>query len=139
MRLNATPTILLVEDNPGDVMLVRESLPQYDQPINLLTAMDGKEALTLLSDPDFRPALVILDSYIPKASARTVLQRYHERGILVVIFTSLFSELEKHHALDNGAVDYFLKPMDLLAFGSTVQEMLDKWVFAPWERGINRA
>jgi CheY-like chemotaxis protein len=130
-------TVLLVEDNPGDVMLVQRSLPQQGQPVQLLTAMDGNEAVTMLSDPEFRPALVILDLYIPKVSSRTVLQRYHERGILVVIFSSSFNEMEKRHAFDHGAVDYFLKPTDLTAFGHTVQKMLEKWVFSPWERGIS--
>lgn len=80
--------VLLVEDNPGDVMLIRQGLRESKPPVRLLTAMDGEQAIGMLADPEFRPALVILDLYIPRVSSRTVLQRYGERGVPVVIFTS---------------------------------------------------
>ena len=83
-------------------MLIRQGLRESQQPIRLLTAMDGEQAIGMLSDPDFRPALVILDLYISRVSSRTVLQRYRERGVPVIIFTSTSNEMEKKHALDHG-------------------------------------
>jgi CheY-like chemotaxis protein len=119
--------VLLVEDNPGDVMLIRQVLRESKQPVRLLTAMDGEQAIGMLSDPEFRPALVILDLYIPRVSSRTVLQRYRERGVPVVIFTSASNEMEKLHALEHGAVDFISKPKDLPAFGDTIRRMVEKW------------
>lgn len=84
----------------------------------------------MLMDPEFRPALVILDLYIPRVSSRTVLQRYRERGVPVIIFTSTTNEMEKLHALEHGALDFISKPTDLPTFGNTVRQMVDKWVTA---------
>ena len=128
MTLTKPAIVLLVEDNPGDVMLIRQGLRDSEQPIRLLTAMDGEQAVGMLADPEFRPALVILDLYIPRVSSRTVLQRYRERGVPVIIFTSTSNEMEKQHALDHGALDFVSKPTDLPAFGVTVRRMVEKWV-----------
>ena len=109
-------------------MLIRQGLREFQEPIKLLTAMDGEQAIGMLSDPEFRPSLVILDLYIPRVSARTVLQRYRDRGVPVIIFTSAANEMEKHHALEHGATDFISKPSDLTTFGYVVRQMVDKWV-----------
>ena len=84
----------------------------------------------MLADPEFRPALVILDLYIPRVSARTVLQRYRERGVPVVVFTSSANEMENYHALEHGAADFVSKPTDLGAFGEAVRRMVERGVMA---------
>lgn len=125
------PTIiLLVEDNPGDVMLIRQGLRESKRPVKLLTAMDGEQAIGMLSDSEFRPALVILDLYIPRVSSRTVLQRYRERDVPVIIFTSASSEMEKRRALEHGALDFIAKPTEPQAFGQAVRRMVEKWAKA---------
>ena len=123
-------TVLLVEDNPGDVMLVRQGLREAKQPIQLVTALDGEQAVGMLQDPTFCPSLVILDLYIPRVSARTVLQRYRDRGSPVVIFTSASNEMEEQRALEHGAVAFISKPSDLTTFGEVVARMVEKWVRA---------
>ena len=45
--------ILLVEDNAGDAVLIRQILA-----VNLHIVRDGQEALTILSDSDFQPGLI---------------------------------------------------------------------------------
>lgn len=127
MTLTKAAIVLLVEDNPGDVMLIRQGLSDSKQPIRLLTAMDGEQAIGMLSDPEFRPALVILDLYIPRISSRTVLQHFRERGVPVIIFTSTNNEMEKIRALEHGANDFISKPTDLVAFGNIVRQMVEKW------------
>ena len=53
--------ILLVEDNAGDAVLIRQILADTAVPVNLHIVRDGEQALTILSDAHFRPELIILD------------------------------------------------------------------------------
>jgi len=61
--------VVLVDDNEGDVSLVRRSVPECDRPVELTIARDGEEALRVLNGSDLSPDLVILDLNIPKVSA----------------------------------------------------------------------
>src|SRR5579863_7871304 len=65
--------ILLVEDNAGDAVLIRQILADASVPVNLHIVRDGEQALTMLSDADFRPALIILDLNIPRISGSVLL------------------------------------------------------------------
>jgi len=47
-----TTRILLIEDSPGDALLVRQILAELPYPIRLSLARDGEQALMLLADPD---------------------------------------------------------------------------------------
>ena len=58
--------VLLVEDNPGDVLLVRQNLGREPYPINVGLAVDGEQGLQMLESNHFKPDLVILDLNIPK-------------------------------------------------------------------------
>jgi two-component system response regulator len=67
--------ILLVEDNAGDAVLIRQILADASVPVNLPIVRDGEQAPTLLSDPHFQPALIILDLNIPRISGAALLER----------------------------------------------------------------
>jgi hypothetical protein len=79
--------VLLVEDNEGDVSLVRQSLIECDRPVELTVARDGEEALLLLRASDFQPDLVILDLNIPRLSGLAVLEL--EPASLAVVWAML--------------------------------------------------
>ena len=117
--------VLLVEDSVGDVLLTRQILAQM--PIRLRIARDGLQALLMLADPAFKPALVILDLNIPDISGHEVLARYHPSNPPVVIFTSSWNDSEKTRALSMGAREYVIKPMDLDEYSSAVRGMVEKW------------
>jgi DNA-binding response OmpR family regulator len=117
--------VLLVEDSVGDVLLTRQILTQM--PIRLRIARDGLQALLMLADPAFKPALVILDLNIPDISGHEVLARYHPSNPPVVVFTSSWNDSEKTRALSMGAREYVIKPMDLDEYSSAVRGMVEKW------------
>ena len=117
--------VLLVEDSVGDVLLTRQILTQL--PIRLRIARDGLQALLMLADPSFKPALVILDLNIPDISGHEVLARYHPSNPPVVIFTSSWNDAEKTRALSMGAREYVTKPMDLDEYSSAVRGMVERW------------
>ena len=123
------PDVLLVEDSVGDVLLTRKILAEL--PIKLRIARDGLQALLILADPSFKPALVILDLNIPDISGHEVLSRYHPQNPPVVVFTSSWNEAEKARVLAMGARACVTKPMDLDAYGEALREMVQKWALAP--------
>src|ERR1700738_4061575 len=95
----AQAEVLLVEDNEGDVSLVRRSLIECDRPVALIVARDGEEALRLLRVSDFSPDLVILDLNTPKLSGLAVLERLDLKDTPVVVFSSSCNTAELRHAL----------------------------------------
>src|SRR5512132_514101 len=93
--------ILLVEDNPADVTLIREGLNEAKANHRLSVAIDGEEALDFLRhDGRFReaprPDLILLDLNLPKRLGTEVLQIIKAdanlKRIPVVIYTSSQSE-----------------------------------------------
>ena len=117
--------VLLVEDSVGDVLLTRQILTEM--PIRLRIARDGLQALLMLADPDFKPALVILDLNIPDISGHEVLARYHPQSPPVVVFTSSWNEAEKVRTLAAGAREWITKPMDLDAYAGALRGMVRRW------------
>ena len=57
--------LLLIEDSPGDVLLIREALRHGPVPVEVTIAEDGAQALALLND-GLQPDLIILDLSIPR-------------------------------------------------------------------------
>ena len=137
MRLNCVSSerplqpldILLIEDNPGDALLVRQILAESGMNVKVHVAMDGQQALQMLSEPDFAPSLIILDLNIPKIPGLTLLERWSGRTP-VVIFSSTASEHEKRRALALGARDFVSKPADLGQFTESVCGMVRKWAMS---------
>jgi len=118
------PDILLAEDNPADVYLIREALKEYGVECNLQVASDGKEVLRIVSeadDPSARPVdLVILDLNLPRHDGIEILRRLRESTILahvpVVVLTSSDSPRDRQTAIELGATQFLRKPSNLEQF-----------------------
>src|ERR1700734_2887864 len=95
--------ILLVEDNAGDAVLIRQILADGSVPVNLHIVRDGEQALTMLSDAHFQPALIILDLNIPRISGTVLLERWKSESTPVVVFSSSLNEGERARVLELGA------------------------------------
>ena len=128
MTAVAPITILLVEDDPGDVVLVREAF-EHDKVRNeLRVARDGVEALEQLRDPDLSlPDLILLDLNLPRKDGREVLAeiRADERltAIPVVVLTTSDAEADILRSYELHANAYVTKPVDLHAFLQVVREI----------------
>jgi two-component system, response regulator len=119
--------LLLAEDNPVDVLLVREALRRSSIAVDVMIAYDGEEALKLLQEPKLKPDLILLDLNIPKVDGFAVLEQHHiDDGPPVVVFTSSTNPADKQRALELGAQDYFVKPVDFHQFLDTVQEIVER-------------
>jgi CheY-like chemotaxis protein len=122
-----TLEILLVEDNAGDAVLIRQVLADACVPVNLHIVRDGEQALTLLSDAHFQPALIILDLNIPRISGTALLERWKMQDIPVVVFSSSLNDAERDRVLELGAREFVQKPTDLDAFAEVVSGIVKRY------------
>ena len=127
--------ILLVEDNPADLFLIRQALVLNEVESQIFVASDGDEALRLIHDIDSGelpcPDLIVLDVNLPKVSGFRVLERLraspkcHPRP--VAILTSSDSPTDREEAARLGASRYIRKPTQLDQFmqiGRDLKELL---------------
>jgi len=120
--------ILLVEDNAGDALLVGQALEQSSTPVHLHVARDGEQALQMLSEPDYKPDLIILDLNIPKMSGYAVLASYPARETTpVVVFSASQHDADVDRAFSLGAREFVHKPLDLDDYKTAVAGMVRKW------------
>src|ERR1700691_5068553 len=95
--------ILLVEDNAGDAVLIRQVLADASVPVNLHIVRDGEKALTMLSDALFQPTLIILDLNIPRITGVALLERWKSEKTPVVVFSSSLYDAERTRVMELGA------------------------------------
>jgi CheY-like chemotaxis protein len=128
--------ILLVEDNPGDVLLTREALRDSKMRNRLHVAADGVEALAFLRREGRHagapaPDLILLDLNLPRKDGREVLAEVKAdpalRHIPVVILTSSQAEQDIARAYDLHANCYVTKPVDLDQFLTIVRSIEQFW------------
>jgi DNA-binding response OmpR family regulator len=119
--------ILLVEDNAGDAVLIRQILADASVPVNLHIVRDGEQALTMLSDADFQPALIILDLNIPRISGSVLLERWKAQETPVVVFSSSLNDAEQARVMELGAREFVQKPTDVEAFSEAVCGIIERW------------
>ncbi len=119
--------VLLVEDNAGDAVLTRQTLAECPVDVHLHIARDGEQALMMLSNPDFKPDLIILDLNIPRIPGNVLLERYQGQDTPIVVFSSSWNEAEIEHALSLGAREFVQKPTDIQAFIDAVVGIILKW------------
>ena len=126
--------IVLVEDNPHDLFLVKEALRARSIEAELTCFSDIPEALSALRDDDFpTPDAVLLDLNLPRGEGVEVLEtvRHAPRmaGVPVAVLTSSESPRDRDRASRLGISAYIIKPHELDAFfenvGSAVERLLD--------------
>jgi CheY-like chemotaxis protein len=121
-------TVLLVEDDPGDVLLVQEAMSHDKVQNDLDVVSDGALALEYLRDPDKPlPDLVLLDLNLPRKSGREVLAEIRSDPNLcripVVILTTSDAEADILKSYELHANAYVTKPVDLEQFLGVVREI----------------
>lgn len=123
--------IFIVEDNLGDVLLVREALKESSLRFELKHAADGEEAIRAISRDRIRPDLVLLDINLPKRDGWEVLNELRSnpetKGVPVVVLSSSGSPEDRDRATRNIPSMYIQKPSnleDFLAVGKTIETFL---------------
>jgi CheY-like chemotaxis protein len=129
--------VLLVEDDPGDVVLIQEAF-EYNKVHNALHIVsDGVEALEFLYrrgryEGAPRPDLVLLDLNLPRKDGREVLEEVKAdrdlRTIPVVVLTTSEAEEDILRSYDLHANAYVTKPVDFDRFIEVVRLIDDFFV-----------
>lgn len=129
--------VLLVEDDPGDILLTREAFELNKVRNKLHVVNDGEQAMAFLRrEGEYaeapRPDLILLDLNLPRKDGREVLQDIKGdkelRGIPVVVLTTSEAEediLRSYHLHANA---YVSKPVDFDQFINVVRRIDDFFV-----------
>ena len=119
-------TVLLVEDDPGDVVLIQEAFVHNKVRNTLHVAGDGVEAMEFLRGAQ-RPDLILLDLNLPRKDGREVLAEVKGdpalRSIPVVVLTTSKAEEDILRSYDLHANAYVTKPVDFNRFIEVVRQI----------------
>jgi two-component system response regulator len=127
--------ILLVEDNPDDVLLTLRAFTKSHIHNEIVVATDGEEALQKLfpdDGPPLRPALILLDIKLPKVDGLEVLRRVREHdstaALPVVVLTTSNEERDIVASYRLGANSFVRKPVVFSDFLSAANMLGTYWL-----------
>lgn len=129
--------VLLVEDDPGDTLMIREAFEQNKLRNRLACVTDGVEAMEYLHRGDGhadapRPDLILLDLNLPRKDGREVLSEIKAdaglRAIPVVVLTTSQAEEDILRSYELYANAYVTKPVDFERFIEVVRQIDDFFV-----------
>jgi two-component system response regulator len=131
--------VLVVDDSDADAELTTLALQRARPELQLLRASDGAQALQLLADVGARtradaaaPRLMLLDCDMPVLNGLETLQKL--RGLpaasrtSVVLLSSLTDPAIRRRALDLGAADYIVKPINFTGYCVHMKAVVDRWL-----------
>lgn len=144
--VDGMPKILVAEDNPADVYLIRAALQEHGIDLPLQVAADGREVLQIIyqleNTAESQLNLIILDLNLPRHDGIEILQRLRgsERlgRVPVVVLTSSDSPRDRILASELGAASYLRKPSSLeqfLGLGAVFKELLRRTGSQPQPNG----
>ena len=124
--------ILLGEDNPADVYLIRQALEENHVTYTLRVATHGGEMMAAVADQSAQvPDLIILDLNLPRHDGLEILRfirtSSHMKGVPIVILTSSDSPKDRIAVSEYGADCYIRKSSNLtefMAIGKILRELL---------------
>ena len=127
-------SVLLIEDNPADVTLMRRAMADCTAPFDLEVARDGEEAAARLFGPETNlPQLIILDLNLPRIDGHTILARLRKSDsstahipVVVVSSSQNPADIEQSYLL--GANAYMSKAADLDEFENQVRQICQIWI-----------
>lgn len=131
------PSILLVEDDPGDVLLIREALAEQKVGNTLSVVSDGVMAMEYMrGEGEYagmeRPELVILDLNLPRKSGSEVLAELKgdpELAMIpVVVLTTSEAQEDVMRSYQQHANAYITKPLDFERFKQIVHQIDDFFI-----------
>ncbi len=116
--------IVLAEDNPADVSLVRMALQDAGVPYELSVLADGQKAVAYIQNLDINPLatpvdLVLLDLHLPKRDGKEILkclrstERFSETPVILLTGSDLLRDVD---AQKHAGTLYFQKPSTLAGY-----------------------
>ncbi|MFH0799310.1 MAG: HD domain-containing phosphohydrolase [Pseudomonadota bacterium] len=122
--MSRQPSILIVDDNASNVEVLKAQLKPY--PYSIDTAYDGEEALHKIQKNP--PDLVLLDLMMPRISGFEICQHIRNdkktQFIPIVVVTALQEQSDKLKAIELGADDFLVKPINRLELTTRIKSLL---------------
>jgi CheY-like chemotaxis protein len=124
--------VLLIEDDPGDILLTREAFEHHKIRNNLRVARDGQEGLDFLYQRGRhqdapKPDLILLDLNLPKYDGRQLLQQIKSDPELchipIVVLTTSAAEEDILHSYQLHANAYVTKPVGFDKFMNVIRQI----------------
>lgn len=137
--MTAPLRVLLVEDNPGDVELVRQVFEESGGAVDLTVVGDGQQALAYLlrqapHEQALRPHLTVLDLNLPRVPGLSVLAEIKRqaalRAVPVVVLATAGSAADVGNTYELGGSCFIEKPVGLEAMLTVVRTLRDFWLTA---------
>lgn len=130
--MNIRPVkILLIEDNPGDVELVRIGFEEARVANELEVISDGQEGLDFIRRKVNLPDVILLDINLPKVDGFEILKairaQEETKEIPVIILTSSEAEQDVLKSYQYAANSYVSKPVDFDKFLDAVKSLEQFW------------
>ena len=131
--MNADRKIIVVEDNIGDVQLVRFVLDKMEPKYHFLHFESGVELLEYSKDHSFDDiALVFLDYNLPKLNGKEMLSELraqdNSKYVPIVLFSSSSAPSDIKQCYEMGVNGFVTKPLDYIAFCKTIEDIIHFWV-----------
>ena len=133
IKHDGTPIeVLLVEDDPGDVLMTQEAFEEHKVRNRLRVVSDGAEALAYLRREGryadaIRPDLILLDLNLPRRDGREVLaeiKKDEDLGrIPVVVLTTSAADEDILRSYQLHANAYVTKPVDFERFIAVIRQI----------------
>ena len=124
--------VILVEDNLADVELVKISVKELENPVELVHIGDGQELLIYFKTAVLSEiALILLDLNMPRVSGIDVLQHMQQdpnlKRVPVVMFTTSNSKSDIMKCYELGAKAFVCKPLDIFEFNNSIRSIVEFW------------
>ena len=124
--------VILVEDNLADVELVKISVRELENPVELVHIGDGQELLIYFKTAVLSEiALILLDLNMPRVSGIDVLQHMQQdpnlKRVPVVMFTTSNSKSDIIKCYELGAKAFVCKPLDIFEFNNSIRSIVEFW------------
>jgi len=124
------PTVLLVEDEPNDRLILTRAFEKAAPELELKSVFDGEAAIAYLSDPDHqRPRVVLLDLKLPRKSGLEVLEWVRAEpgleSLPVILLSSSGEGADLTRATELGASAFVMKAVDLQSVRGIVKGIQD--------------
>lgn len=128
----AAPKILVVEDNPSDIYILRRALEDVGEEFELEIVNDGARAIQYVytqreRGSEARPCVIVLDLHIPRHDGLEVLRAIRQEPAIshihVVLLTTAASPREEAQLRQLGA-DYRLKPVGLPGYAELAADLI---------------
>jgi two-component system, chemotaxis family, response regulator Rcp1 len=133
----AAKAVLLVEDNPADIYLIRKAVEACNSAIHLTIIPNGRDALAFLRQEgayalEPSPTLILLDLNLPHLEGQQVLTGLRHlsayQATPVVIFSAARQEQEEQPCLQLGATAYVQKPAEIEKFFAAIEAIVGEWL-----------